>query len=262
MLDLLAGRDISGIVWWQPYDPADPFPGGARYARHKRTFDNGANDAYIKAWAKAAKAFGQSHPGRMVYVRMAHEVNGDYFDWRKGNFDNSAQTYKKFWKYVWRIFEDVGANDVVKWVWSVRRPSCEAQGCNPYQQYYPGDKFVDYVDVPVLNWGKAGGPNAWEELKQAIKRPYKNITEFTNKPWLLAEVASAPDNVGKTKAHWLKSGYKHVYDKLPKVKGIVYMDTNRPQIDEGHPDWRLTSPANVLPAYAQLASKPKYQGDL
>ena len=39
---------------------------------------------------------------------------------------------------------------------------------------------------------------------------------------------------------------------------IVYLDVDlRPQ---GHPDWRLSSPAAALDAYAAIAAKPEFRG--
>ena len=56
-------RKITPFIWWQPTDPANPAAGV--YERH-RNIISGKHDAYIRAWAKAAKAHGR--PGHRAHV--------------------------------------------------------------------------------------------------------------------------------------------------------------------------------------------------
>ncbi len=228
MLNQLDALDISGIIWWQPYDPEQDYPNGQRFARHKETYQNHQNDAYLNSWIDDAKAFGQSHPGRMVYIRLAHEVNGKFFDWRTHNWDNNYKTYKKFWQYVWQKFKNRGALPYVKFIFATPKPE---------PGLYPGDKYVDYIDPLALNWG---GDN-WKPLKKVLKKRINKFGNFTNKPIIITELGSAPN--GGNKATWIKKGYPKVYQKWSKVKGMVYLDTNQPVFDQGHPDWRLSNAA-------------------
>ena len=74
-------RGVTPFIWWQPTDPANP--ASSRYAGYQNII-KGKHDAYIRDWARAAKAF-----GRPVVVRFAHEMNGNWFPWSIGNHGNT-----------------------------------------------------------------------------------------------------------------------------------------------------------------------------
>ena len=42
----------------------------------------------------------------------------------------------------------------------------------------------------------------------------------------------------------------------------MWLDTNQPALEAGHPDWRLEAPADgsALAAYQSLAAQGKYRG--
>ncbi|MFV2063624.1 MAG: glycosyl hydrolase, partial [Chloroflexota bacterium] len=125
-LDGLADRGVMGVVWWEPIDPSKGFYQNQRWARHKKTYKLGRNDAYIRKWAQEAKKFGEDpdHPGAKIILRFAHEANGTWFPWTVGVWDNTPYTFKKFWRYVWNIFKQEGALPYVDFLWSVTKKSC------------------------------------------------------------------------------------------------------------------------------------------
>ncbi len=88
MAKALKARKITPFIWWQPTDPANPAAGV--YERHKNIM-SGKHDAYIRSWAKAAKAHGGP-----VIVRMFHEMNSNWFPWGiDKQFDNSPTTFNE-----------------------------------------------------------------------------------------------------------------------------------------------------------------------
>ena len=56
-------------------------------------------------------------------------------------------------------------------------------------------------------------------------------------------------------AEWIRNGYNNVYGRRPRIKAIVWHDSNQPDIDHGHPDWRLLKPSggSAVAAYPALA---------
>ena len=112
------------------------------YERYERTL-NGFHDAYITQWARDAKAAGQA-TGKPIILRYAHEATGYWFPWSVGRFDNTKENYKAAWRYVWKIFEREGALPYVRFMWST---------VFPYKWAYPGDKYVKFVGITVLNFG-------------------------------------------------------------------------------------------------------------
>ena len=85
----------------------------------------------------------------------------------------------------------------------------------------------------------------------------------TPRPIIIAETAS--HYRGGNKAGWLRNGYQKIYDRFPRVKAILYLNTDEPHEQSGHPDWRLVKPENgsAEDAYETIAAeKPRFQGKL
>jgi hypothetical protein len=244
----LMDRGVTPVIWWLPTDPDDWEAG--RYERYRRTL-NGRHDAYIRAWARAAKATAKANGGKPIILRFAHESAGHWFPWGVRRFDNTPKNYKAAWRYVWRLFKSVGATRYVRFMWSQ---------VYPYQSLYPGDRYVSYVGVTVLNFGS---DRKWRAPGPMIDVRAGDAARF-GKPIFVAELAS--HFRGGDKASWLRNAYSLAYRKHPRIKGIMYLDTDEPHRMMGHPDWRLIKPRRsdgsrpALRAYRSIAAKERFQG--
>ena len=242
----LQQRGITPVVWWQPTNPANPLQG--LYERYKRTL-NGFHDAYITEWARAAKAAGEA-TGKPIILRYAHEATGYWFPWSVGRFDNTKENYKAAWRYVWKIFKREGALPYVRFMWST---------VFPYKWAYPGDKYVKFVGITVLNFG---ADRSWRTPGPLIDKRVVASAKFTKRPIIIAELATA--YLGGDKAKWLKQAYKGSYEKHPSIWGIMYLDTDEPNVTAAQPDWRLIKPddGSALNMYRSIASWRSFQGQL
>jgi hypothetical protein len=239
-------RGATPIIWWEPVNPGDL--SSPTYARHAN-ISAGLHDAYIRGFARAAKAFASP-----VIVRFAHEANGGSFPWGRTGFDNTSATFVEAWRHVHRIFRAEGA-DNVRFLWSVAKQSCPGR-CNPYTAWYPGDAYVDYLGFSSFNWGAQ--QDEWVPMIQGYRRVTELLTEIAPKPIVVAESACNPE--GGDKTAWIKEGYQAVYDQLPQIVAIAYLNVDLRS--SGHPDWRLTSPQGALEAYADIAAMPEFQGPI
>jgi hypothetical protein len=238
-------RGATPMIWWEPVDPealSSPL-----YARHSN-ITAGKHDDYIRSFARDAKAFGSP-----VILRFAHEANGGYFPWGVKGFDNTASSFVEAWRHVHRIFDDVGAGNV-RFLWSIAKKSCPGN-CDPYSPFYPGDAFVDYMGFSSFNWG---GDRKWVSMLKGFRRVTNKLAAISAKPIIAVEVASSAS--GGDKAAWIRTGYRAVHAELPRIAAIVYLDVDLR--DDGHPDWRLSSPAAALRAYADIAARPEFRGRL
>ena len=220
----LQSRGVTPVIWWQPTNAANPLQG--YYERYDRTL-HGFHDAYITQWARDAKAAGQA-TGKPIILRYAHEATGYWFPWSVGRFDNTKENYKAAWRYVWKIFEREGALPYVRFMWST---------VFPYKWAYPGDKYVKFVGITVLNFG---ADRSWRTPGPLIDKRVVASAKFTKRPIIIAEMATA--YLGGDKAQWLKQAYKGSYEKHPSIWGIMYLDTDEPNVTAAQPDWRLIKP--------------------
>ena len=152
-VETLHAAGVTPVIWWEPTNPHGDAWTKGKFERYARILD-GKHDAYIREWAIAAREAGQASGG-VVLVRFAQEANGHFFPWSIGNFDNTVANYKAAWRYIWRIFKQVGARPYAKFLWSVNKQDCS--NCNPFSKVYPGGKYVDYAGLTAFNWGKWQG---------------------------------------------------------------------------------------------------------
>jgi Glycosyl hydrolase family 26 len=246
---------ISPVVWWEPVNPERPE--SPKFSSWERVLA-GKHDNYIKEWAQDARTAGLES-GRKIILRFAHEANGFWFPWGMGRFTNTPKNFKNAWRRVWRIFRDEGALPYVDFLWSVSKQRCPQ--CNPFAQVYPGDKFVDYAGVTAFNWGRWHG-RSWQSMMAVLADPIRDIQRVTPRPIFIAETASHWK--GGRKDRWLRAGYQQIYDRFPRVKAILYLNSDEPHQEAGHPDWRLVKPGDgsALDAYGDLAAKPRFKGTL
>ena len=249
----LRDRGVTPLVYWQPTNPADP--GAGRFERYDNTIA-GKHDRYIREWARAAKAF-----GKPVIVRLAHEMNGTWFPWALTNFDNSPSRFVGAWRHVVRIFRNTGARNV-RFLWSPFQ-RCGTCSSATYEQFYPGNGYVDYVGVSALNWGDV----AWTSLAGLVDESLADLRRITRtarnpqgKPVILPEIAS--NHVGGDKAAWIRDGYAAVFENWKAVRAMSYFDYDT--TFAGQPDWRLAQPPDgtAFQAYQSLATQRGFRASM
>ena len=130
----------------------------------------------------AAAAWG--HP---LFVRFAHEMNGNWYPWSEGVNGNRQGDFVRAWRHVHDIVVRAGARNV-SWIWSVNR---DYTGSTPLAGLYPGDAYVDWDGVDVYNGGTAVAMGGWLTFSQMFDPTYKEIHTFSAKPLLINEMASA-----------------------------------------------------------------------
>ena len=241
-LDHLHAGGTVPMVIWQPQDPLHPDSPKYRY----RAITAGHFDAYIRTWARAAKDWG--HP---LLLRFAHEMDGYWFSWGIGWFNNTPATFIAAWRHIWNIFRGpggVGATNV-KFVWS---PNAAAP------KLYPGAKYVDDIGLSLFNWGS---PRPWRTMADLYAAKMKGFRKMnTGKPFIVAETGSS--TLGGNKVKWIAKGYPAVYAAYPEIKAIMYFNINATLIDPHQRDWMLTSNSGGLGAYRNIVAMPEFQGHL
>ena len=128
---------------------------------------SGLQDTYITQFAQAAKAY----RGR-VLIRFAHEMDGYWFPWGMGNFDNTPPTFIAAGATCGRS-SMTWAPTNVRWVWSPNGCDCAKPTKQPpdvgLDALYPGDKYVDYLGFSAFNWGSY--KDRWATMQSLLKPP-------------------------------------------------------------------------------------------
>lgn len=216
----------------------------------------GANDAAYRQFAQGAKAY-----GKPVLVRWGWEMNGNGYAWagstNGANYD-ATQKYVRAWRHVVDLFRAEGAGNV-RFVWCIdawgRGPADGQPGkWNYFENYYPGDNYVDWVGADGYQW------------------PSTNFNSFSaifDDPWLAASFLSTmqtkhptkPILIGETGASsndsrapgWISDAYQSIATKYPNIKAVFWFNKNQ----DGS-SWALTSGSATTNAYRTAVSNGYY----
>jgi hypothetical protein len=253
----VASVGATPMITWQPgqagayNQPNGQGGGGTSAARLNQpqfslnALSGGSQDAFIRQWAQAAKAY-----GRPVYVRLMHEMNDHNYPWSLGvNGNTSPAQYVAAWRHIVGIFQQVGATNV-QFVWCV--------GANPknspLQALYPGDAYVQWASIDGYN--RLKNQPGWETMADIFGRAYQEITSFSDRPIMIAETGSVEDPGNpQAKAQWITTGFlDQIPQEFPRIKAVLYFDS----VGRGF-TYPLSSSPQAMAAFKQVAASPEYQ---
>jgi glycosyl hydrolase family 26 len=207
----------------------------------------GKQDAAIRSWARAAKAF--AYP---FLFRPWWEMNGNWYSWGRSPDFIAA----------WRHFHDLvvaeGATNVT-WAWVVNtiwEENGEVQA-DP-APYYPGDAYVDWTGVDAYNWGRNPlQPDRWVSAEESIEPTLEVLEEVApDKPVCICESASTEIGEGgpeEDKALWIEEMLGEYLPSRPQIKAYVWFNWNVEQggfgSGGGHWDWPIESSPEAEDAF-------------
>ncbi len=208
------------LITWEPWSPeitsSEVQTNQLEYRLQNIT--DGKFDAYIRRYAIALKKF--DYP---VFLRFAHEMNGNWYPWSGTVNNNTPEAYKAAWQHIHDIFTQEKVTNVI-WVWTPNEPFAGAFGkdSDQFSLYYPGDDYVDWVGVSAYNWGTHQEYSVNRSFSDVISSSY-NILKSYGKPIMLAETNSV--TVGVDKAGWIRE-MKSTLPLFPLIQGIVWYESS------------------------------------
>ena len=229
------GRGMTPQVAWEPSIP------GADSQPTLRSIADGEWDPYIDEWAAAAAAHGQP-----IVLRLAAEMNGNWYTWSEQTNGNSEGDYVDMWRHVHSRFEAAGADNVV-WLWSVNRSDNLK---TDIIDYWPGEEYTDWVGISGYWRGHEGAPEP--TFDSVYSNTLSELREITAKPILLAEVG-AGTNVDADRINWLTT----LFDGLetnPDIIGFVYFNDNK-----AGGDFRIQFSQGMVDVFAEGISGDNFE---
>ena len=190
---------------------------------------DGAHDAYIRAYARTVAAYGQP-----VLIRLAHEMNGNWYPWGVHVNGNTPALYVKAWRHAHRIFDAAGATNV-SWVWSINNLEGPPDENHDIEGYYPGSRWVDWVSTSGFNWGDSYAWSSWRSAPSLYGATYGALSRF-DKPIMISEIGTTDS--GGDAYSWIGETQKTLRTSYPLLRAVVWYD----DIDGGGLDFRLRGP--------------------
>jgi mannan endo-1,4-beta-mannosidase len=212
----------------------------------------GTYDAYFNLWAQGLKDFLAGpdldyttlDDNRRAYLRLAHEMNGNWYKWSAPVGNNRPAHYVAMWKHVKDILDSYGLDaNHVQWVWSVN--NTDSDNVNfPAERYYPGNNYVHWVAIDGYNWGDSTSvqtpTTTWKTPSQVFDPMVTRLRFLTNKPLAITEVGCTTQKTGVNgvvaKGQWITDFSTKVVRN--DVKMVVWFNEDKER------DWAAFGGAN------------------
>jgi hypothetical protein len=217
LLEAIHGLGSIPVLTWEPWltDFENSLHPGLPLRQSRdlgglATVARGDYDFYVDAWAKSAAAYGHT-----ILLRFAHEMNDPYrYPW--GPQNNPPQDFIAAWRHVVDRFRAAGADNVL-FVWA---PHLAYAG---WEQYWPGDDYVDWVATGALNYGTVASWSSWWSFDQIFGKHYEAFSGL-KKPIMIAEFGSIA--VGGDRTRWFAEATGQMHAQYPAVKAVLFFNVH------------------------------------
>lgn len=218
------------LITWQPYLCST----SATPNNIDVQIRQGQDDAYIKTWASDLKSW-LAGPDRVygtaddrrAYIRLAHEMNGNWYPWAPGSGGATPADYIAMWQHTVGIFTALGLDaSHVQWIWA---PNATDVGGDTAESEYPGDAYVNWVAVDGYNWGTSQSWSSWQTPAQVFDPMIGRLQVLATKPLAITETASSTSTSSGTsvaaKLQWITDFFTYVQTK--NVKLVSWFNTDK-----------------------------------
>lgn len=233
MISNLFGQQLPNI--WNngnvPMVTWEPATGTTTPADIEVRIARGDYDSYITTWAGRMKTFLSGVDGvygtaddRRVYLRFAHEMNGDWYPWGATAGNNRPTDYIAMWQRVKGRFDAQGIDATrLQWVWCVNHDDV---GIATAEQFYPGDAYVSWVAIDGYNWGTSQSWSSWKGPAETYGNMLARVRALTTKPVAISEFASSTAGNGVSgKSQWI--GDTFAYAAGQGVRMVVWFNEDK-----------------------------------
>lgn len=196
------------VITWEPWYFSDG--SGVSFA----DIIAGEFDGYIDRFALDLK-----ESGKKVYLRFAHEMNGDWYPWSSHVI--GPERYKSAYRHVRDRFDKSNAGNV-KWVFSINWENVPSD--NDHKQAYPGEGYVDYIGLDGYNWGTSQPWSRWMDFKEIFMPVYKDVVREYGKEVIITEFSSS--SRGGDKRLWVREAFSEM-KKMEKLKGFILFNVDK-----------------------------------
>lgn len=242
-LDIIYQNESIPMITWEPWDSQST----SNTSLTLEKIISGNYDEYITEWANEAKNYKKA-----IFIRFGHEMNISAYTWNGlynggatqnayGSSDKSdgPEKYVDAYKYVWNIFNQVGATNVT-WIWAVNHNDDPSATWNIKSNYYPGDTYVDWIGIDGYNFNNSVITyRSFDDIFSSALNEVASIPT-TSKPIIISEMSSNDGQAGTlTKAEWISNAFSKIASDT-RIKAFCWFNE-----DKSDGNWALIQLADI-----------------
>ena len=180
---------------------------------------DGNFDPLLRNWMQDARKFGSP-----VIAEYGVEVDGWWFPWNGlynkegGSYADSVARFREAYRHIILIAREEGAYNI-RWVFHVDPWDEPVADWNKFENYYPGDEWIDWVGASVYGRQLPSDP-AGISFRYQMDWVYGRMQRMTQKPFIVCEFGTIKD------AHqtaWTTAAFSDLLGgRWPKVIGFSW----------------------------------------
>jgi hypothetical protein len=179
----------------------------------------GKLDQRLRDWMREARQFGSP-----LLAEYGVEVNGWWFPWNglynkgQGSYSDSVARFREAYRHIIRIAREEGAYNI-RWVFHVDPWDEPVEEWNRFENYYPGDEWIDWVGVSVYGRQLPSDTHA-VSFRFQMDWAYERLRRLTDKPVIVCEFGTISD---QHQAAWAQAALLDILGgRWPKVIGFSW----------------------------------------
>ena len=214
-------------------------------------------DADLELWGRKAAQIG--YP---MIVEWGTEMNGQWFSWNgvhNGGAGVGPQKFVQAYRHIIDIMDRQGASNLI-WVFHVNNDDDPAANWNRFENYYPGDGYIDWIGVSVYSL-LTPLEDTPTDFRQSLDGVMARLDIMApSKPVVLAEFGETVNNPNEDAAQWADGALADILsDRWPRLRGFswwneTWQNDNNPAHDS---DLRVQSDANLAQVFQTRLASPK-----
>ena len=134
-------------------------PGVMKLIHTNHTFDSYIYEFAIRLrqWLAGNDGIYGNDDDRRAYLRLAHEMNGDWYSWSIGS---TPTDYVLSWQHIHHILTTNQSLDSTRlqWIWCVNNADV---GNYTAEEYWVGDNYTNWLGIDGYNFGRSQNWSSW-----------------------------------------------------------------------------------------------------
>ncbi|MEI6093450.1 MAG: glycosyl hydrolase [bacterium] len=188
------------------------------------------DDSTLKEFATVLKDYNGP-----VFLRFAHEMNGNWYPWSGYQNQKRGSSYIKTWHKVHDVITKYSGNTKIQWIWSINAEDVPSEEWNEPKNYYPGDEYVNIIGIDGYNFKDRSFGNIFNKQIKYLRTNFKNKTIF------ITEISSSSSENNRSK--WLKDFFYKFSRKYSDIPLFIWFDVNK------ETNWNLNAEQSSIDAF-------------
>lgn len=191
---------------------------------------DGKFDTDLHAWCADARDFGTP-----ILAEYGTEVNGSWFSWNgvwngagklTGYGDptqpDGPERFKDAYRHIIQICRAENAKNIT-WVFHVNDSDDPNESWNAFENYYPGDKWIDWIGVSDYG-AQTPQDDTWNSFRDGMDAVYPRLTALSpDKPIVLLEFGAPKNNPLGDQALWARDALTNITSfRWPRLIGFSW----------------------------------------